>query len=202
MVLKNWKQWQLVSLSCTHHTWRIWGCPLVFSVCGWNPGRLIYEISWFSVEQEVSLSCMEQVGKQNRELSFMQSIIGSQWQSVLELTCLQLCLTWPEAHWNHLSFVKSQIFWYLIFLSVGKIVTLGKHQLIETLCGIVTISARFCRGEFHISRFKCLTKPEKSHGVARNQKPDFSAGTGDMGWSPMGKTSFWIKLSRGWKTEG
>lgn len=107
------------------------------------------------------------------------------------------------------TYLPAVVLWYLIFLSVGKIVTLRKHQLIETLCGIVTISARLCQGEFHISRFKCLTKPERSHRSSQissdflqNLKPDFSAGTGDMGRSPMGKTSLWIKLSRGWKTEG
>lgn len=94
----------------------------------------------------------------------MQTIIASQCQSVLELNCLQLYLIWPKAHWHHSSFVKSQIFWYLIFLCAGKIVILRKYQLIETLCGTVTISARFCQEELHISRFKCLlTKPESSH---------------------------------------
>lgn len=98
--------------------------------------------------REASLFSTEMVGKQKREQRFMQGIIASQQQSILEHNCLWLYFSRPKVHWNHLTFAKSQV--CLVFLCAGKIVILRKYKLIETetLCGIVLISTRFSRDNF------------------------------------------------------
>lgn len=111
--------------------------------------------------------------------------------------------TWPEVHLNHLTFAEGQI--WLIFLVAGKVVILRKYYLTETetLGGIVLTWTRFCQEEFHISRFKCLAKLERSH--QSSQEPGsqvIQLGLGTGGRSPMRKSSFWIKQSRSWKTKG
>lgn len=94
------------------------------------------------------------------------------------------------------TYLPAVVLWYLIFLSVGKIVTLRKHQLIETLCGIVTISARLCQGEFHISRFKCLTKPEGSHRSSQEPEARFLSWDWRHGKESYGKDIFMNQIEQ------